>query len=59
LFIGDAVRALRVSNLVAIAMLFGVGFAFARRTGRQAWLVGILMLLLGGALVTISVALGG
>jgi VIT1/CCC1 family predicted Fe2+/Mn2+ transporter len=59
LFISDAVRALRVSNLVAIAMLFAVGFAFARLTGRRPWLVGVLMVLLGGVLVSITMALGG
>jgi len=59
LFMSDAVLALRVSNLVAIAMLFGVGFAFARLTGRQPWLVGVLMVLLGAALVSITIALGG
>jgi VIT1/CCC1 family predicted Fe2+/Mn2+ transporter len=59
LFISDAVRALRVSNLVALAMLFAVGFAFARLTGRRPWLVGVLMVLLGGVLVSITMALGG
>src|SRR5262249_2322391 len=33
-FIRDAVRALRVSNVVAIVMLFIVGFLFARLTDR-------------------------
>jgi VIT1/CCC1 family predicted Fe2+/Mn2+ transporter len=59
LFIADAVRALRFSNLVAIVMLFGVGFAFARLTGRRPWVVGVLMVLLGVALVSITIALGG
>jgi hypothetical protein len=59
MFISDAVRALRVSNLVAIVMLFAVGFAFARQTGHRPWVVGALMVLLGVALVSITIALGG
>src|SRR5262249_17468604 len=49
-FIADPTRALRVSNVVAIAMLFGCGFAFGRRTGLQPWATGLSMVALGGAL---------
>ena len=42
LFAGNAQWALRVSNGIAIAMLFLTGFAFARLTGRQPWLAGML-----------------
>jgi VIT1/CCC1 family predicted Fe2+/Mn2+ transporter len=59
LFVDDARSALRVSNGIAIAMLFLTGYAFARLTGRQPWLVGILMVVLGVALVGITMALGG
>jgi hypothetical protein len=59
LFVSDAVRALRFSNLIAIVMLFTVGFTFARLTDRQPWVVGTLMVLLGLALVSITMALGG
>ena len=51
--------AMRLSNLIAVAMLFVIGFAFARLTGRHPWLLGALMVLLGGALVSITMALGG
>jgi hypothetical protein len=57
--IGDALWALRISNVVAIALLFVVGFLFARLTNRHAWIVGTLMVLLGAALVSITMALGG
>jgi hypothetical protein len=51
--------ALRISNAIAIAMLFLTGYAFARLTGRQPWLVGLLMVVIGLTLVGITIALGG
>lgn len=59
LFAGDARSALRISNGIAIGMLFLTGYAFARLTGRQPWLVGVLMVVVGVALVGITMALGG
>jgi VIT1/CCC1 family predicted Fe2+/Mn2+ transporter len=55
----DALRALRLSNAIAMVMLFVTGYLFARLTGRRPWVVGALMILLGGALVGITIALGG
>jgi VIT1/CCC1 family predicted Fe2+/Mn2+ transporter len=51
--------ALRVSNAVAIVMLFLTGYAFGRLTGRHPWLVGILMVILGSILVGMTIMLGG
>ena len=51
--------ALRVSNAIAIVMLFLAGYAFAGMTGRRPWLVGIAMVALGSALVGMTMALGG
>ena len=59
LVVPDAVRALRVSNAVAIVMLFLTGYAYGRLTGRHPWVVGIAMVLLGGVLVGLTMALGG
>ena len=59
LFMKQAWLALRVSNAVAIAMLFLTGFAFGRITGRQPWVVGVCMILLGGILAGMTMALGG
>lgn len=59
LFGSDAQQALRVSNAIAIGMLFLIGFAYGRLTGHRPWVVGILMVLLGAALVSITMALGG
>ena len=59
LFVQDALRALRVSNAVAIVMLFITGYAFGRCSGYLPWVIGIVMVLLGGVLVGLTIALGG
>ncbi len=56
---GDAVRALRISNGIAIVMLFLCGFAYGRIVGRHQWLAGILMVVLGAVLSAATMALGG
>jgi VIT1/CCC1 family predicted Fe2+/Mn2+ transporter len=55
----EATRALRVSNAVAIVMLFFCGFAYGRLIGRHQWLVGIMMVIVGAALSAFTMALGG
>jgi hypothetical protein len=55
----DAVRALRASNGIAIAMLFLTGFTYGRLIGRHPWLVGISMVILGAVLSALTIALGG
>jgi VIT1/CCC1 family predicted Fe2+/Mn2+ transporter len=55
----EAHRALRISNAIAIVMLFITGFAYGRITGWRPWLVGISMVILGSALVAMTMALGG
>ena len=59
IFMRSAGPALRVSNVVAIVMLFLTGYAFGRLTGRHPWLVGISMVVLGSILVGLTIALGG
>ncbi len=59
LFMKNALVALRFSNAIAIAMLFGTGYAFGRITGRLPWVVGIGMVILGAVLVGLTMALGG
>ena len=51
--------ALRVSNAIAIVMLFLTGYTFGTITGRHPWLVGIAMVVLGSILVGMTIALGG
>ena len=59
IFMRSAGPALRVSNVVAIVMLFLTGYAFGRLTGRYPWLVGISMVVLGSILVGLTMVLGG
>ena len=59
LFMANACPALRVSNLIAIVMLFLLGCAYARTIGRRPWLIGISMVAVGLALVGMTMALGG
>lgn len=59
IFMNNAGPALRVSNVIAIVMLFLTGYAFGRMTGRHPWLVGISMVVLGLVLVGVTMALGG
>ena len=51
--------ALRVSNTIAIVMLFVTGYAYGSMTGRHRWLVGIGMVVLGSLLAGLTIALGG
>ena len=59
IFMRHAGPALRVSNAIAIVMLFLTGYAFGRMTGRHPWLVGSSMVVLGLILVGMTMALGG
>ena len=59
LFKHDVTRALRISNAIAIAMLFLTGYAFGRCAGHRPWLMGFSMVVLGGVLVAVTIALGG
>jgi VIT1/CCC1 family predicted Fe2+/Mn2+ transporter len=55
----DAVLALRISNGIAIVMLFLMGYAFGRLSERNPLMVGIFMVLFGILLVVMTIALGG
>jgi len=59
IFIDELAVAMRVSNAIAVALLFATGFAFARVAQYRPWLTGISMVLIGSALVTATIALGG
>ena len=59
LFIDELRPALRVSNAIAIVMLFMCGYVFARNTGLRPWPTGLVMLAVGGVMVGIAMALGG
>jgi hypothetical protein len=59
LFMHKAMSAMRVSNAIAILMLFFTGMAYGRCVGRSPWGFGISMVLLGSVLVALTIALGG
>jgi VIT1/CCC1 family predicted Fe2+/Mn2+ transporter len=51
--------ALRASNAIAIVMLFVIGWSLGRHAARPGWLIGLVLLAVGIALVAIIRALGG
>jgi len=57
--IGEPRLALRVSNLVAVAMLFLCGYAYGRHSGVSRWGAGLAMVAVGAVLVGIAIVLGG
>ncbi|WP_246702671.1 VIT1/CCC1 transporter family protein [Starkeya sp. ORNL1] len=58
ILLDDVTLALRISNAVAVAMLFLTGFTFGRQVGRP-WRTGLLMVVIGTALVAVAITLGG
>jgi len=59
MFMDNAGPALRLSNLIAIALLFLLGHAFGRAAGHNPWIMGVSMMVLGMILVGMTMALGG
>lgn len=55
----NAWLAVRISNLVACAMLFIMGFRWAKYAGGKPLLSGLFLVLIGLALVVIAIPLGG
>jgi VIT1/CCC1 family predicted Fe2+/Mn2+ transporter len=55
----NAWLALRVSNIIALAMLFLTGYAFGRVTGRHPWVTGVSLVIFGVILAGLTMALGG
>jgi hypothetical protein len=53
----DVTLALRISNAIAIVMLFSTGYIFGRLSGRHPLWVGLSMVILGLLLVSAAIAL--
>jgi len=51
--------ALRISNWIALAMLFFTGLSLGRYSFKRPWAVGLVMVAIGLLLVSITIALGG
>jgi VIT1/CCC1 family predicted Fe2+/Mn2+ transporter len=58
-FIGTAATALRVSNTVALVMLFFSGYFLGHHARYRPAGMGLLMMFVGSVLVMITIALGG
>jgi hypothetical protein len=59
LFFQDARVAVRVSNGLALAVLYGYGYLLGRHTGGTTWKFGLGIAALGAGLVAVIMALGG
>jgi VIT1/CCC1 family predicted Fe2+/Mn2+ transporter len=59
LLLGNLHLALRLSNGIALAMLFMTGWVLARHGGHNPLWSGLAMMLVGIVLVGITIALGG
>ena len=59
IFIHDAHLAVRISNVIAIVMLFGAGHMLARYAGLHRIVTGLAMVGIGAVLVALTIALGG
>lgn len=59
LLLQTAMTAMRASNAIAVGMLFLTGVAYGRTVGRSPWWFGVSMVVLGGVLVALTIALGG
>jgi VIT1/CCC1 family predicted Fe2+/Mn2+ transporter len=55
----DVHHAMRVSNAIAIGLLFLTGYAFGRSSEYKPWMTGIAMVVLGAILVGLTIRLGG
>lgn len=59
LLMTDAMRALRISNLIAIVLLFLGGYRLAKYSGGRPWRFGLAMVGIGAGMVGLTIALGG
>ena len=58
-FMSEARLALRVSNSIAVVLLFLAGYGLGRYASDHPWRVGLAMVVLGVAMVGVAIALGG
>ena len=58
-FVNDTKLALRISNVIAIVMMFLCGWSVAKYVGFSKWAMSLVMVLIGTILVALTIALGG
>ena len=59
IFMQSVLPAMRVSNAIAVAMMFATGYSYGRLTGYHPLRVGIAMVVLGAIVVSATIKLGG
>jgi VIT1/CCC1 family predicted Fe2+/Mn2+ transporter len=59
LFLTPLGLAMRVSNVIALTMLFLTGAAYGKHAGRSPFIWGFSMVLVGSAMVGLAMSLGG
>jgi VIT1/CCC1 family predicted Fe2+/Mn2+ transporter len=59
LLVDDPHLALRLSNGLLVALLFAVGYRWARFVDLNPWVAGLTLTALGVILVAVAIALGG
>jgi hypothetical protein len=59
LLTSDPLLAMRLSNIIAILMLFFIGFRWAKYIYANPWKIGLSLAVLGVAIVLIAIPLGG
>jgi hypothetical protein len=59
IFMQSVLPAMRVSNAIAIVMMFATGYSYGRLTGYHPLRVGIAMVVLGALVVSATIKLGG
>jgi len=58
-FVHDPTRAIRISNGIAILLLFLTGYVYGYHTGHRPLRSGLIMTVIGGAMVGVTIAFGG
>lgn len=59
LLVHDPIRALRISNAIAIVLLFCTGYVYGYHTGHRPLSSGLIVIVIGSAMVGLTIALGG
>ena len=59
LLVHDPTRALRISNGIAILLLFLTGYVYGYHIGHRPLRSGLIMIVIGAAMVGLTIALGG
>jgi len=59
LFVHDPTRALRISNGIAVLLLFLTGYVYGYHTGHRPLRSGLIMIVIGVAMVGMTITLGG